>query len=137
VPLAASALAHPAPVRLPSSQPEQRLGEPIGIPDRHLQTILAVRHELAAARHVRRHRRETHGRRLEQHAARASPRPHRTTPKSWMPWIPPRAVLDTLSADGAGLGSRQAVPQGERCPPAPWDPTEKGASCRLPSSEHG
>ena len=38
---------------------------------------------------------------------------------------PPRAVVDTLSADGAGLGSRQAVTQGERCPP-PWDLTEKG-----------
>ena len=38
--------------------------------------------------------------------ARASPRPHRTTPKSWTPRIPPRAVLDTLRADGAGLGSR-------------------------------
>jgi hypothetical protein len=51
--------------------------------------------------------------------ARASPRPHRTTPKSWAPRIPPRAVLDTLRADGAGLGSREAVTQGERCLPAP------------------
>ena len=36
--------------------------------------------------------------------ARPSPRPHRTTPKSWTPRIPPRAVLDTLRTEGAGLG---------------------------------
>jgi hypothetical protein len=42
------------------------------------------------------------------------------------PRIPPRTVLDTLRTDGAGLRSREAVTQGERCPPAPWDPTEKG-----------
>ena len=59
--------------------------------------------------------------------ARASPRPHRTTPKSWTPRIPPRAVLDTLRADGAGLGSREAVTQGERCPPAPMGPDREGA----------
>jgi hypothetical protein len=31
--------------------------------------------------------------------------------------VPP--AVDTLRADGAGLGSREAVTQGERCPPAP------------------
>ena len=65
-------------------------------------------------------------------AARASARPHRTTPKSWTPRIPPRAVLDTLRADGAGLGSREAVTQGERCPPAPMGPGEKGLEVDYP-----
>ena len=46
------------------------------------------------------------------------------------PADPTRAVLDTLRADSAGWGSREAVTQGERCPPAPMGPDREGALLR-------
>jgi hypothetical protein len=82
----------------PIEPARQRLGSRWD-PDRHLQTILTVRHE-------RRPPSVVTGARPMAAASAAAARASRALTgrrrKSWMPWIPPRAVLDTLSADGAG-----------------------------------